>query len=276
MVFRIAGKNKFKTRLDKLSANEVLTAVSAFDSHCPHVDWKTWGAVTDYTKKNRDKVGVFVFGGDNVDCGSISHHTKGKPIFRPRGGFKAELDLFRSRMLDPIDKILKPGTEKIFFEGNHEFWLRQLLEEQPELEGMLDIASYLELEARGWKFVPQGGHYKRGHLKWIHGDVLTGGQNAPRKALDTYVESIVFGHFHAFASATKVLPHSAKYKWQAWATGCIGRLDASYLKRKPTGWLSGFALTEFYGNSGNFNHFPITVFNGRFAYGGKLYSAKKA
>lgn len=246
----------------------VMTAVSAFDAHCPHTDWPTWAAILDFVK--RTDVGLFVFGGDNVDCAPISHHTKGKPIFRAQGAMKKELDMFNTRLLTPVEKLLKKSCIRVSLTGNHEAWLEQLLEEQPELEGLLDFAGYLRLEERGWIVKPQGGHFKHGHLKWIHGDVLTGGQNAPRKALDTYVESVVFGHFHAFASATKVLPHSAKYKWQAWATGCVGKTNASYLKKRPTGWLNGFAITEFYGN-GYFSHYPVTVFNGRFAYGGKLY-----
>jgi len=247
--------------------SKVMTAVSAFDSHYPHVDTPTWRAVLDFVKRN--PVGLFVFGGDNLDCAAISHHTKGKPKFRPQGQMRKDLDGFRRNMLDPIEKLLPPGCRKIWLTGNHENWLEQMLEEQPELDGMLSFVEDLGLKERGWVVKPQGSHFKHGHLKWIHGDVLTGGANAPRKALDTFVESIVHGHFHQFASATKVLPHGKKYKWQAWGTGCVGKLDAGYLKNRPTGWLSGFSITEFYGTKGRFNHYPVTVFDGRFAYGGK-------
>ena len=247
----------------------VLTAVSAFDCHYPHTDKPTWDAVLDFVRKN--KVGLFVFGGDNLDCASISHHNKNKPIHRPRGQMKKDLDGFRSMLLDPIEKLLPKDCIKVWLTGNHEDWAEQLIEEQPELEGMLDFPAYLGLRERGWIVKSQGGYYKHGRLKFIHGDVLTGGQAAPGKALNTFVESVVFGHFHAFASATKILPDSANHKWQAWATGCVGKLDASYLKRRPTGWLNGFNITEFHGKRGHFNHFPVTVFNGRFAYAGKQY-----
>ena len=246
----------------------VLTAVSAFDAHYPVIDRPTWGAVLDFVK--RVPVGLFVFGGDNLDCGSISHHTKGKPLFRKQGQMKKDLEGFRSTLLEPIEKLLPKDAVKVWLTGNHEDWAAQLIEEQPELDGLLDFPVYLNLIKRGWLVKPQGGHFQRGHLKWIHGDVLTGGANAARRALDTYVESVVFGHFHAFSSATKVLPHSSKYKWQAWATGCVGALNATYLKNRPTGWLNGFSITEFYGR-GYFSHYPVTVFNGRFAYGAKLY-----
>jgi hypothetical protein len=250
----------------------VLTAVSAFDSHYPHVDKPTWAATLDFVKRN--KVGLFVFGGDNLDCGAISHHTKGKPLFRPRGQMLRDLEGFRKNMLEPVEKLLPKDCIKVWLTGNHEDWASQLIEEQPELEGLLDFPKYLGLEERGWEVKPQGGHYKRGHLKWIHGDVLTGGATICRKALDTYVESVVFGHVHAFSSATKVLPESAKYKWQAWATGCVGKVNASYLKSRPTGWLNGIAITEFYGTRGHFNHYPVTMFGGKFAYGAKEYGGR--
>ena len=247
----------------------VLTAVSAFDSHYPKLDKPTWSVVLDFVKRNR--VGLFIFGGDNLDCAAISHHTKGKPLFRKEGQMKKDLDGFRREMLDRVDSLLPKDCIKVWLHGNHEAWADQMLEEQPELSGLLNFAEYLRLVERGWIVKPQGGHYKHGHLKYLHGDVLTGGQNSPRKALDTYVESVVFGHFHSFSSATKVLPESSRCKWQAWATGCIGKLDADYLKKRPTGWLNGFGITEFYGTRGHFNHYPVTVFNSQFAYGGKVY-----
>src|SRR5690349_17581555 len=121
----------------------VLTAVSAFDSHYPHVDKGTWGAVLDFVKRN--KVGLFVFGGDNLDCGSISHHTKSKPIFRPRGQMKRDLDGFRKAMLEPVERLLPKDCVKVWLTGNHEDWAAQMIEEQPELEGLLDFPAYLNL-----------------------------------------------------------------------------------------------------------------------------------
>lgn len=255
-----------------MSNKFIFTAVSAFDSHYPHVDRPTWAALLDFVRRN--PVGLFIFGGDNLDCGSISHHTKGKPLYRERGQMKRDLDGFRREMLDPIEEILPPDCVKVWLTGNHEDWAAQLIEEMPELDGLLDFPVYLELERRGWIVKEQGAHFKHGHLKYIHGDVLTGGVNAPRKALDTFVESVVFGHFHTAASATKILPQSTRYKWQAWSTGCIGKLDAKYLKNKPTGWINQFGITEFYGVKGYFNHYPVNVFNGRFAYGGALYGRR--
>jgi hypothetical protein len=51
----------------------------------------------------------------------------------------------------------------------------------------------------------------------------------------------------------------------------VGTTSPAYNKKRPTGWLNGFAITEFYGTQGRFSHYPVTVFNGRFAYGAKQY-----
>jgi hypothetical protein len=101
-----------------LSAIE--TAVSAFDIHYPETDFPTWNAIKDFCRRNR--VRLFVFGGDNLHCESISHHTKGKPKFKTYGQMKRELDGFRKHILDPIEKAYcrrtalrcgSPATTKI-------------------------------------------------------------------------------------------------------------------------------------------------------------------
>jgi hypothetical protein len=243
--------------------------VSLFDIHYPLVDWPTLKAALDFI--GRERVDGLILGGDNLDCGPISRHTKNKPLFRPRGQMKADLDTFNTRVLTPVEKLLKKDAVKVWLTGNHEDWAAQLIEEQPELEGLLDFPAYLRLKARGWEVFPQGGLYKRGHLNYIHGDVLPGtGVRACQKALDIYVSSIVFGHGHTSASATKTLPHGAKWKYQAYSMGCVCRLDHHYLKKAPTGWVNQIGITEFYGN-GYFTHYPVTIIQGRFAYGGKLY-----
>lgn len=249
--------------------SKVLTAVSAFDIHYPETDLPTWNAIKDYCRRNT--VGLFVLGGDNLHCESVSRHTKGKPKYRTLGQMKRELDGFRRVILDPIDKILAPGCEKVWLTGNHEAWLEQMFEEQPELAGLIDFPAYLELEKRGWTVRPQGGHFKKGHLKFVHGDVFGGGHI--QKALNTYVENIVYGHFHTSANGTKVLPHSKRHKWQAWAQGCVGKLDSGYLRNRATGWLNQLGITEFRAG-GLFNHFPVTVFKGQFSFGGAIYGRK--
>lgn len=252
--------------------NAIKRAVSLFDIHHPHVDEPTLNAALDFM--GRERVDIVILGGDNLDCGPISRHTKGKPLFRPRGQMKADLDSFDETVLKPVERAIrrnhKPAV-KVWLTGNHEDWANQMIEEQPELDGLLDFPEYLRLKARGWKVFPQGGMFSYGHANYIHGDVLPGtGVRACQKALDIYVSSLIFGHGHTAASATKTLPHGAKWRYQAWSMGCVGKLDHHYLKKAPTGWINQIGITEFY-DKGNFSHFPCTVIGGRFTYAGKTY-----
>ncbi|HZP06756.1 MAG TPA: metallophosphoesterase [Terracidiphilus sp.] len=244
-------------------------ALSLFDIHWPLADRPTLNAAFDFMKRERVDIGIL--GGDNLDCGPISRHTKSKPLFRPRGQMKKDLDTFDSKVLTPFEKLLPKDAIKVWLTGNHEDWATQLIEEQPELDGLLDFPVYLRLKERGWKVFPQGGMYTFGHLDYLHGDVLPGtGARACQKALDIYVSNMVFGHGHTAASATKTLPHGTKWRYQAYSMGCVGRLDHHYLKKAPTGWVNQIGITEFYGR-GYFTHYPVTVINGRFAYGGKQF-----
>jgi hypothetical protein len=68
-------------------------------------------------------------------------------------------------------------------------------------------------------------------------------------------------------------PHTKNDKWQAYVVPCVGHLDAGYLRGRPTGWLNGFAITEFHPD-GLFNNYLVNVFKGRFVYGGRTYGRK--
>jgi hypothetical protein len=249
----------------------LLTAVSVFDTHYPEWDQSVWAAARNFIKRNRKKVRLVVLGGDNLHCESISHHSKGKGKYRTLGQMKRELDGFKREVLEPLERVVSNKCRLVWLTGNHEDWLEQMFEEQPELAGLIDFPTQLGLSERGWIIKRQGDHFKHGHLKWIHGDVLSG--NHINKALNTYVENTMYGHFHTGASGTKVLPHSKQHKWQAWAIGCAGKLDSGYLKHRPTGWLNQIAITEFR-ERGLFNNYPVTLFDGQFVYGGARYGGQ--
>jgi len=251
--------------------SKILTAVSVFDTHYPEWDARVWAAARNFIKRNR--VDIVVLGGDNLHCESISHHSKGKGQYRTLGQMKRELDGFKKEVLDPLYRVVRKDTMLVWLTGNHEDWLRQMFEEEPQLAGLIDFPSYLGLRDR-WIVKGQGDHFKFGKLKWIHGDVVPGsGVNAVRNALNIYVENLVMGHGHGANSASKVLPHSKGQKWQSWMIGSAGSLDSKYLRGKPTGWINQIAITEFRAR-GFFNMYPVTMFNGQFSYGGKLYGGR--
>lgn len=251
--------------------------VAAYDCHFPKIDKPTLAAILDFLDSN--KVDGFIFGGDQLDLECISHHNKNKPLYRTRAAYKQDINGFREKVLEPVEARLKKGAEKTWIIGNHERWEHDLVETNPELEGLADHVALLDLEAKGWKIVPLGHAHSLGKLKVIHGEVLTGignqaGMYPSRKAVQIYAQNILAGHTHSPQTFTQISPVEMKKKWQGTIAPIVGAVNPSYLRNRPTAWLNGFCIVEVL-PSNNFNLYSVIVTNGQFSYGGKIYGKKK-
>ena len=251
---------------------KIKTYVVAHDLHYPEYCPKTWGAMMEFL--NANKVAGFIFGGDQFNNEEISHHTKGKPLYRERASFKRNTDGFAKNILQPLERVLG-SAEKVWIIGNHDRFEHDLIEEQPELEGIIERPESLKLEQRGWKVVPLGHSYKLGELNVIHGEILTGignqaGAYPAKKAIEIYAGNVLAGHTHAPQSFAKISPVEVKKKYMAWIAPILGACNPSYLRNRPTAWLNGFTIVELR-DKGLFNLYPVICINGEFSYGGKLY-----
>lgn len=249
--------------------------VVAHDVHYPKWHKPTFLAMLDFIKKNRQKIDGFVFAGDAFDNEVISHHTKGKPLYRVRGGYAKDRAGFEKDVLTPVEKELKPKCRKVFIKGNHERFEDDFIEEHPELEGIVSHIEGLKLAERGWEIIPLGHSIQLGKLTVIHGEVLTGignqaGNTPAKKALDIYGTSVLAGHTHAPQSFTKVSPVDKTGKYMAWIAPILGDVNPNYLRNRPTAWVHGFTVVEVR-SGGNFNVYPIIIIGGRFSFGGEEY-----
>lgn len=249
------------------------TWVAYYDLHYPKMCPDTFKALTHFLREN--KVAGFIFGGDQLDFESISHHTKGKPLYRPPKAYIQDVEGFDANVLNPIEDLLPSGAEKVYHLGNHERFERDLIEENPELEGLVDHVRILKLDQRGWKVIPLGHSYKLGKLLTCHGEILSGignqcGAFPAKKAVELYGASVLAGHTHSPQSFTKISPVEHVQKWMSWIAPIGGRTNPGYLRNRPTAWLNGFVIIEVM-EGGNFNVFPVIVTKGQFAYGGKIY-----
>ncbi len=243
------------------------------DIHYPVHDRPSIAAVLDFARKN--DIHGFIFNGDQLDLAEVSHHTKGKSIHRPKGALKANLDGFVREILEPLDKALGPKCERVWIHGNHErFILQDMLEEQPELEGMLSLDEALGLKRRGYKVVGLGGHTRIGHLYVLHGDTVGGGANPAKKAVDTWCQSVVIGHHHTLQSFTKASPAHEGKRWTGTVLPCLSTTNPGYARGRANTHLHGFGIVELM-PGGNFNLFPVVINDGKFAYGGKVYGCSR-
>lgn len=247
--------------------------VVAYDLHYPKVDKATFGALLGFLDSS--PVAGFIFGGDQLDFECISHHTKGKGLYRLPGAYRRDLEGFDREVLQPIEARLPKGAARRWHIGNHERFEQDLVEEHPELQGTVDHVRSLRLAERGWEVLPLGYASRIGKLVVIHGDVLTGignqaGIYPSRKAVELYGANVLAGHTHSPQSFTRISPVENVQKHQGHIAPILGRVNPGYLRNRPTAWLNGFVVVEVMPD-GMFNLYPIVVSKGRFAYGGKVY-----
>lgn len=259
----------------KKKTKETQLWVAAYDIHYPATHKPTLDALLDFLGRN--SVDGFVFGGDQFDNACISHHNRGKGLYKLPGQYAAETKGFDKNILSPIEGLLPEDAERVWIEGNHDNWEFELVETHPELLGTIERPVLLDIQERGWKYVPMGTCFKKGELTIIHGEALTGVGNQAagvhaKKALEIYCTNVLYGHMHAPQSFTKVLPSDTNRKWMSWCSPILGDVNPKYLENRPTAWLNGFTIIEFR-DKGLFNVYPIVVIDGKFSYGGKIYGS---
>jgi hypothetical protein len=250
--------------------------VLAYDTHWPQTDTPTAHALLDFLE--HVPVDGFTFGGDQFHFDCISHHTKGKGLYRLPGSYRREIETFDQQFLSQVEARLRPDAAKVWHIGNHERFEDDLIEEQPELQGIVDHTRILRLEERGWQVVPLGHCSRIGKLVVIHGEGLTGignqaGMYPSRKAVDLYGAPVVAGHTHAPQSFTKICAVEHTQKHMGWIAPILGRVNPTYLRNRPTAWLNGFVLVELMPNN-NFNLYTIIVTKGKFSFAGHIYGGK--
>ncbi|KKL52757.1 hypothetical protein LCGC14_2282230, partial [marine sediment metagenome] len=132
-----------------------------------HVDRKgttsEYRVAKNYIKRNKpDKI---VLAGDFAENEPLSHWLLSKKVRIKSSTHKDECSAIKKE----LDFLQKHCGQLIYLEGNHENWTLQYLEEHPELEGIIDYPSMLNLDERGVEWVPQHELYWLGKLAVTHG-----------------------------------------------------------------------------------------------------------
>jgi hypothetical protein len=243
------------------------------DLHFPEYHRGLWRAVLAFMDRNR--VDGVTWMGDQLSLDEISHHNQHRPGLKGKGALRANLDAFAS-LLDEIDARLPKGALKRWHYGNHERFVQDLYDANPELEGMVDLEEHLGLEGRGYEIFKLGEMSELGNLGVIHGDQVGSGKYVANKLVEAYCRPIVMGHVHTSSSIAKVAAASAKQKWVGWTLGTMGTVKPAYARNRINPHLNGLAVVELMPND-QFNLYPIIADSGTgsFAYGGQYYCGTK-
>ena len=246
-------------------------AVILHDIHYPLIHKPSIAAVFDFLEYN--KVDNIVLGGDQFHFDCISHHTRGKGLYRLPSSYKNHVEGFDKNILTPLETLTK-NAKRVYILGNHERFEHDLIEEHPELMGIVDHVSILKLKERGWNVIPLGHCSKLGNLTVAHGEILSnygnGGLYPAKKAVELYGTSVLVGHTHSAQSYTKISPVEKTKKDIGWVAPCLCAVNPSYLRNGATSWMNGFSICETMEN-GNFNLYPVIITGGKFSFAGRVY-----
>jgi predicted DNA-binding protein YlxM (UPF0122 family) len=208
--------------------------------------------------------------GDYLDLAVVSHWNKNK--HKTLEGKRLKNDyIMGNALLDEFDKRLPKNSDKRFFKGNHEQWIDDLVEENPALDGLFDIASGLKLQERGYKVYSYNHIERIGRLCMTHGMYAT--TNTVKKHLDELKVNIMIGHGHQIEQ--RMASSAAReISLAGYEVGCLTNLDPDYAKHRANCHSHGFAIVYFYPN-GYFDVNLVRIISGKCIVRGKEYDGNK-
>lgn len=202
--------------------------------------------------------------GDFIDALSLSGHD---PDDITEVSLRQELEAAMGG-LDQLESLKAKHLH--FIEGNHSQRLsRYLARNAPAVFGMLTMPKLLELERRGWEWIPYRKTLRIGKLNLTH-DTGKAGSNAHRSAATSYMGSAVIGHTHRMAY--EVRGRIGKAPYLAAMFGWLGDpAKVSYTHEvNAFEWVHGFGLGWHDTTSGIVHIQPVPIVDGKACILGKL------
>lgn len=238
------------------------------DTHVKHRDHAAVRAFLKFIKWYDPD--VFIILGDFLDAEDISHWED--PSLEPRQ-FAPEIKEAR-KLLKEISDATPNCIARFFLEGNHEDWINQAIAQKmpnfffglEEFGLTPDLKKLLDLEGFGYELVKLNTILKFGHAHFTHG-LYTGNGHA-KKHLDRLKANIYYGHLHdTFSHHDSSLGGII----ESGSLGCLCRLDAKFMKGKPTNWVHAFGIFEFFPD-GTYTLVVPKIIRGRLSFAGKVFS----
>lgn len=233
------------------------------DSHIPYEDKEAFALMLRAGKHFKPHHTVIL--GDFADFYGISSHSK-DPNRALR--MKDEVESVRAA----LDKVKALGAKNnVFVAGNHcDRMERYLQDKAPELFNFISTPKVLQLEEKGFKYIPYKQSYSLGKLNITH-DVGTAGRYAHYKSLDTFQHNIVIGHTHRLGYAVEGNARgdrhvTAMFGW----LGDVNEIDYMHRVKAVRDWTSGFGIGYLDVSTGVVYLIPVPIIKGTCLIEGKL------
>lgn len=209
--------------------------------------------------------------GDFLDCSPVSHWLKDKKLSKEGMRLQDDYDL-GNRYLDEI--IEASGcSHLVYIEGNHEDWINQALERNPEFKGMIELEKGLKFRERrstGLKITHKKYNelHNIGKLWFTHGTYTN--EFHAKKHVEKYRRSIVYGHLHDVQSYTSISPVDVEDKHMGLSLGCLADKNPEFMRNRPNNWAHcvgvGMVRSDL-----TFNIDPVIISKGVASYAGKTF-----
>ena len=248
----------------KNTTNTLKRGVALFDIHSPEQNIPCMNIVFEFLKDFKPH--YLVLGGDQMDFGCISHHNKGKIRLTENTRLRKDYKKFQADILDKFDSIVSKRCKKYFMIGNHEYWIERLIDDNPQLEGLVEIENNLDLDS--YTIIPFNQVLTIGEINFIHG-IWTNKYHA-EKNIRIYNKNIVSGHLHTNQIFTVVSPINNLPR-QGISVGCLCNKNMDYMHEKPSAWMHQFMYWYELEDS-TFRYYLVTILNGIAIINGKIYN----
>lgn len=209
--------------------------------------------------------------GDFVDFYDISSHPKSPQISEK---LFDELHCAEEK-LNELRKLF-PNVPIFYCEGNHENRVSRFLQNQaPQLFGMFDLKSILNLDNKQISLVPYGPnqkHFVLGSNLIARHEPIGGGVHCAHSTVVKTQTSVIFGHTHRIQKSNIVALGTGEV-YEGISCGWLGDKDhpvMGYVKNHHQ-WQTGWAVVDVIEDLNEFHVQLIHVKNGRAMVDGELY-----
>lgn len=253
--------------LHKKVSCAIKRGVALWDIHSPEYDKACMNIVFHFIKDF--KPNYLVLAGDQMDFGCISHHNKGKVRLTENARLKKDYREFQVDILDKLEENISKRCKRYFMIGNHEYWVERLVDDNPQLEGLVEVENNLDLSE--YEIIPFNKVLSIGEINFIHG--IWCNKYHAEKNIRIYNKNIFSGHIHTNQIFTVVSPINSLPR-QGVSIGCLCNKNMDYMHEKPSAWIHQF-MYWYELSDGTFRYYLVTIINGVAIINNKLYNGNE-
>ena len=265
------SKGGLEMRIDKIEKTFVFS-----DIHYPEFDANAISVAEQILATEKPDRIIYI--GDFLDMSPVSHWLENRRQSMENKRLLKDYDGFKDMSQRHIKLAGKGLKEVVYMEGNHEDWVNQYIDKEPQMQGLIEVKTKVvdELQKANpklkMKWVEYNKFYNIGKLFFTHG-IYTNKYHA-EKHLNVIKKNIMYGHTHTVQETTDSGivdgdKHSSK------SIGCLCSMSPSYMRNKPNQWVHAFALVYTDTKTGNFTDYVVKIINGKAIWKDKIYGGKK-